>query len=946
MVINMIQIFLSNLFIINYNRVFCEFNFMNEYIFLSNSKCREINLQIIRSFAVLILNITNKISLYYIFSNNFINNIISNNNFDKYDDDFLSYYVNFLKSLALKIDLTTIQFFFHSNINSFPLLESAIKIYNHPDPMIKNVVRNIFLTICRLNYPPFFDYLCCLPSVSYFSFISCRLRDMIINLNKENHYEKFKSLQEDIIDDIIYIQDIFSLEIDKINYILTNCLFYYCILPLILKSLISNEKGKININIALYSLSMMLYYIKNENFLNILFTLIFIELRNKGLDKYIHNYPIQPTNYYYDWNKQKKQTLLTFQTYIQYNCSGPFLRSLIYNKNSTMNEIKEIVNKYKQISEKDDQFNPNSNTFLTDITKDILNYFSNSEINIMTMYHNCLSTATGVNCGLSTKNNKYCVMEKFKKLYTKYFDESLNLRYRLINNDIKMNIYSFLNKNDDDLILITNLFIRLFLINDNEIITKFLLREGKLLNTIYLTEDDITKIEEINQKSNFDLEIFHTEENMFYKTLENKDNNEIIELNDINLIKRVGSNQLVINHYDDDIMNNNEKMRFQSMKLKPEKIKVSLKDFVKSTNSMQKKKGEELIRESVIVLSNGEFEKFDKNYFNEIENNLNNYIKSNQIENTKFYYYDIYLLEKLLNLISPFKPLRQITIKCIFDNIYSLIFKKDNKKNLNYSIVSPVQFKKIENIYNLFTSEIKSTYLKMEKLKEKTYSLLQIQYKKYLELENFNFQKLITGCHLFLPIDTIGLSERYPIYLNKINQDSIEETYNNNILTFFYIHDLYYSIKNFPNKKKELIKNKFPIQFKEFQVDKQYNIVDIGPSIERYECQSRGGNTIEYSDSLILIFGNRLYVGRNSSNPNYTRISSKFFLSECNVQIDRSDPRVVMLFEIGIDNNINNIDFLFKDVDMAKKVKRNVEEHVKNAKKKESKMIENYINNL
>ena len=892
------------------------------------------------------MNITNKISLYYIFSNNFINNIISNNNFDKYDDDFLSYYVNFLKSLALKIDLTTIQFFFHSNINSFPLLESAIKIYNHPDPMIKNVVRNIFLTICRLNYPPFFDYLCCLPSVSYFSFISCRLRDMIINLNKENHYEKFKSLQEDIIDDIIYIQDIFSLEIDKINYILTNCLFYYCILPLILKSLISNEKGKININIALYSLSMMLYYIKNENFLNILFTLIFIELRNKGLDKYIHNYPIQPTNYYYDWNKQKKQTLLTFQTYIQYNCSGPFLRSLIYNKNSTMNEIKEIVNKYKQISEKDDQFNPNSNTFLTDITKDILNYFSNSEINIMTMYHNCLSTATGVNCGLSTKNNKYCVMEKFKKLYTKYFDESLNLRYRLINNDIKMNIYSFLNKNDDDLILITNLFIRLFLINDNEIITKFLLREGKLLNTIYLTEDDITKIEEINQKSNFDLEIFHTEENMFYKTLENKDNNEIIELNDINLIKRVGSNQLVINHYDDDIMNNNEKMRFQSMKLKPEKIKVSLKDFVKSTNSMQKKKGEELIRESVIVLSNGEFEKFDKNYFNEIENNLNNYIKSNQIENTKFYYYDIYLLEKLLNLISPFKPLRQITIKCIFDNIYSLIFKKDNKKNLNYSIVSPVQFKKIENIYNLFTSEIKSTYLKMEKLKEKTYSLLQIQYKKYLELENFNFQKLITGCHLFLPIDTIGLSERYPIYLNKINQDSIEETYNNNILTFFYIHDLYYSIKNFPNKKKELIKNKFPIQFKEFQVDKQYNIVDIGPSIERYECQSRGGNTIEYSDSLILIFGNRLYVGRNSSNPNYTRISSKFFLSECNVQIDRSDPRVVMLFEIGIDNNINNIDFLFKDVDMAKKVKRNVEEHVKNAKKKESKMIENYINNL
>ena len=916
---------------------------MNEYIYLSNSKCREINLQIIKSFAVLILNITNKITLYYIFSNNFINNIISNNNFDKYDDDFLSYYVNFLKSLALKIDLTTIQFFFHSNINSFPLLESAIKIYNHPDAMIKNVVRNIFLTICRLNYPPFFDYLCCLPSVSYFTFISCKLRDMIIYLNKENHYEKFKSLQEDIIDDIIYIQDIFSLEFDKINYILTNCLFYYCIMPLILKSLISNERGKININIALYSLNIMLYYIKNENFLNMLFTLIFLPLRNKGLDKYIQNYPIQPTNYYYDWNTQKKQTLISFQTYIQYNCSGPFLRSLIHKKNSNMIEIQEIVNKYELISEKDDKFNPYTDEFLTDITKEILSKFSNSEINIMSMYHNCLSTATGVNCGLSTKNNKYCVMEKFKKLYTKYFDESLNLRYRLINNDIKLKIYSFLNKNkNDDLILITNLFIRLFLIYDNERITKFLLREGKLLNTIYLTNDDIKKIEEINQKSNFDIEIFHNEENMIYKTLQNKDNNEIIELSDINLIKRVGSNQLSRNHFEDDELINNE-LRFQSMKLKPEKIKVSIKDFVKSDNFKisKKKENEDLLRESLIVLSNGEFEKFDNNYFNGIEKNLFNY---NHLENTKFYYYDTSLLEYLLDLISPFYPLRQITIKCIFDNIYSLIFKKDNISNLNYSIISPVQFKKIENIYNSFTNEIKSTYLKKEKLKEKTYSLLQIQYKKYKEFENFNFLNLLTESYLFLPIDIIGLTDKYPNYLNKINQDSIEETYNNNILTFFYIHDLYFSIKNYP--KKELIKNKFPIQFNEFQVDKQYNIVDIGASIERYECQSRGGNTIEYSDSLILIFGNGLYVGRNSSNPNYTRISNKFFLSQCNVQIDRSDPRVVMLFEIGIDNNINNIDFLFKDVDMAKKFKRNVEEHEKNSKKIENKMIENYIDNL
>ncbi len=128
--------------------IFCEFNFMNEFIYLANSNQRSINLQIIKSFSVLILNLTNTTTLYYIFSNNFINQIISND-YEKYDDDFLSYYVNFIKSLSLKIDTTTIQFFFHRQLNSFPLLQSALKLYNHNDPMIKNVVRNTILTILK-----------------------------------------------------------------------------------------------------------------------------------------------------------------------------------------------------------------------------------------------------------------------------------------------------------------------------------------------------------------------------------------------------------------------------------------------------------------------------------------------------------------------------------------------------------------------------------------------------------------------------------------------------------------------------------------------------------------------------------------------------------------------------------------------------------------------------
>jgi protein CLEC16A len=121
---------------------------MGQFIVLSCLDNRNISLQIIKSFSVLIINTSNTTTLYYLFSNNFINQIISND-YEKYDDEFLSYYVNFLKSLSLKLDTNTIQFFFRPQHNSFPLIQAALKLYNHSDNMIKNTVRNIVLTLLK-----------------------------------------------------------------------------------------------------------------------------------------------------------------------------------------------------------------------------------------------------------------------------------------------------------------------------------------------------------------------------------------------------------------------------------------------------------------------------------------------------------------------------------------------------------------------------------------------------------------------------------------------------------------------------------------------------------------------------------------------------------------------------------------------------------------------------
>jgi hypothetical protein len=77
--------------------------------------------------------------------------------------------------------------------------------------------------------------------LTYFIFISCRLRDEIKTLNKKikrNKKEDCMILHEQIISDIMYLQDIFSIGIVKINFILINYIFHFLIVPVICNSLI------------------------------------------------------------------------------------------------------------------------------------------------------------------------------------------------------------------------------------------------------------------------------------------------------------------------------------------------------------------------------------------------------------------------------------------------------------------------------------------------------------------------------------------------------------------------------------------------------------------------------------------------------------------------------------------------------------------------------------
>ena len=480
---------------------FCELDFMSEFLNASKSKQNEILLQIIKSMSALILTINNKRSLFYIFSKNFINKLISHDDIRNSNEDFLSFYVNFLKSLSMKIDSATIQLFYLKDKESFPLLENAMKFYNNDDSMVRNVIKNIFLKFAQLSqeYPPLKNYMMNLPMLKYFCYFACRLTDMTMQLNylagytfyyKYNNFKNYtfnfetlKLFHDDLIDEILYIQDLLSINDEQFSSIILNSLLYYFICPLLLGSIYNSkyffQEKKENIGymvspqIALYIFTIFLSNIKNDSFLNLICLLLFkkeinIDLITKFVD--IHKedkYPLYPISYsclFKDSTYKEKH--LNFVQYITYNFNHNFICSLLTEKNPKFKEIILLQKKYEN-SFSDPEFEPYDK--YDDIYKDIISKFSKKDIEFMKEYHDTISRTTGVKCGLSDneyENNVLNILKEEKNLgenpirklileeMFKYKDESINMNinlllyflfYQMVNNEGDTN--SIISKN-------------------------------------------------------------------------------------------------------------------------------------------------------------------------------------------------------------------------------------------------------------------------------------------------------------------------------------------------------------------------------------------------------------------------------------------------------------------------------------------------------------------
>ena len=125
--------------------------------------------QVLQTISMLITNVSDTKSLYYLLSNNYINEVVASmvplQQFtDKALDEILPVYVSFLKNLALQLTKSQelFQFFCDQNgttssLPSFPLFYAAVEVISSPlnvartDSFISTTVLNVILNICQLQ---------------------------------------------------------------------------------------------------------------------------------------------------------------------------------------------------------------------------------------------------------------------------------------------------------------------------------------------------------------------------------------------------------------------------------------------------------------------------------------------------------------------------------------------------------------------------------------------------------------------------------------------------------------------------------------------------------------------------------------------------------------------------------------------------------------------------
>ncbi|CAN1284333.1 Protein TRANSPARENT TESTA 9, partial [Linum perenne] len=229
---------------------FMEQQVMGEFVrIIKLSKSMTISLQLLQSMSIMIQNLRTEHAIYYMFSNEYINFLITYT-YDFRNEELLSYYMSFLRAISGKLNKNTISLLVktqNEDIVSFPLYVEAIRFAFHQESMIRTAVRALTLNVYHVGDGPVNRFVSKAPYDRYFTELISFFRKQCIDLNgmisespqtiDPDRTAAILAAVDEIEDNLYYFSDVISAGIPDVGRLITDNILQRLILPLLLPSL-------------------------------------------------------------------------------------------------------------------------------------------------------------------------------------------------------------------------------------------------------------------------------------------------------------------------------------------------------------------------------------------------------------------------------------------------------------------------------------------------------------------------------------------------------------------------------------------------------------------------------------------------------------------------------------------------------------------------------------
>ncbi|XP_072989463.1 protein TRANSPARENT TESTA 9 isoform X2 [Typha latifolia] len=269
---------------------FMEKQIMGEFTrILRISKQQKVSLQLLQTMSIMIQNLRSEHAIYYIFSNEHINFLITYS-YDFRNEELLSYYISFLRAISGKLNKNTISLLVktqNDEVVSFPLYVEAIRFAFHEETMIRIAVRALTLNVYHVGDGCVNKYLSHSPLSDYFSDMVKFFQKQCISLDKlvsqsirnpdsSNLCSSILAAVDEIEDNLYYLSDVISAGVPDLGTLITDNILQLLVFPLLLPTLEDHRNGApISITTSLYLLCCILHIFKSKDLASIIAATLF-----------------------------------------------------------------------------------------------------------------------------------------------------------------------------------------------------------------------------------------------------------------------------------------------------------------------------------------------------------------------------------------------------------------------------------------------------------------------------------------------------------------------------------------------------------------------------------------------------------------------------------------------------------------------------------------------